>query len=163
MNARSKGEKRLYRETFGFYLFGDRNYFNAQTRFSLEPLRESQEDSLVCSDIEGMEWVRLQEIRFAHGGEYEEIEIRKAADIFAAMERRGELFPQRAQITHASFEIRFSNSNTARKVTISSENKAQFKHDDDVEILEEWMKRRGFISFKEEEAYEMELLAMAMS
>ena len=76
MNARSKGEKQLYREKFGFHLFGSAKYFDGESRFSLEPLREAGAESLVCSDIDGMEKVTLKEIRFFRGGEFKEIEIR---------------------------------------------------------------------------------------
>ena len=43
------------------------------------------------------------------------------------------------------FQIKFSDSKTPRTVTLSSGNRAQFKRDDDAEILEEWLIRRGFI------------------
>lgn len=163
MNARTKGEKQLYREEFGFHLFGNADYFDGQSRFSFEPLRKDGAASLVCSDVDGMERVRLKEVRFFHGGEFKELEIRKAEDIFAAFEQRGRLYPENVPITRCTFEIMFSDSKTPRMVTISSKNRAQFKRDDDAEILEEWMKRRGFIAFAQEEAYEQEPLAVAQA
>ena len=53
--------------------------------------------------------------------------------------------PLRGPIIKASFLIKFTDSKTARTVTISSGNRAGFKRDDDADILEAWMTRRGFI------------------
>ena len=39
----------------------------------------------MCSDVEGLEEVTLVELWFFHGGGYDDIEIRKASDVFAAM------------------------------------------------------------------------------
>ncbi|MCB2141485.1 hypothetical protein KQH29_00935 [bacterium] len=163
MNARSKGEKQLYREKFGFHLFGSANYFDGESRFSLEPLRESGAASLICTDVDGMEEVKLKEIRFFRGGLFKEMEIRKAEDIFAAMQQRDASFPNRVPITRCTFEVLFSDSKTPRMVTISSRNKAQFKRDDDAVILETWMKRRGFIAFEEKDTDEAAVLAVAQA
>ncbi len=163
MNARSKGEKQLYREKFGFYLFGDVHYFDGQSKFSLEPLRLDGVGSLVCSDVTGMDWVRLKEIHFYLGGEFQEVEILKADDVFATLERRGGSLPDRAPITRCTFEIQFSDSKAPRMVTISSMNKAMFKRDDDALVLEDWMRKRGFIAFEDWDADEEEPLALAQA
>ncbi|WP_319561240.1 hypothetical protein [Marispirochaeta sp.] len=60
MNARSKGEKELYRTKFGFHLFGDVEFFDGKSKFTLEPLRESGAASILCDDIDGIDWVRLK-------------------------------------------------------------------------------------------------------
>ncbi len=61
MNAETKGEKELYRTKFGQHFFGGSDFFNGKSKFTLEPLREIGEDSLLCDDIDGMEWVKLKE------------------------------------------------------------------------------------------------------
>ena len=153
IHARSKGEKELYRKQFGAHLFGDPNYFDASGRFSFEQLQKHGADALVCSDIEGMEWVRLKKVRFFRGGEFVENEVLEAEDIFAAMARRKAPFPINITITRCKFEIQFSDSRTPRMVTISSKSKVEFRRDDDAGILEEWMRRRGFIVFEEKDAH----------
>lgn len=70
---------------------------------------------------------------------------RKAEDIFASLEERDRTIPNGGRLSKASFQIKFSDSKTPRTVTLSSGNRAQFKRDDDAEILEEWLIRRGFI------------------
>ena len=163
INATGKVLKQVYREVFGLRLFGDGNFFNGQRRFTLEPLRRDGKNSLICSDIDGLEWVKLKEVHFHWLGEYREIEIRKAEDIFAAMERRGSSIPILATIARATFEVKFEDSKPARMVCISSENKAQYKRDDDAEIIERWMLQRGFINFEQDVDYDGLELFMAAS
>lgn len=145
MNAETKGEKELYRTKFGQHFFGGSDFFNGKSKFTLDPLREVGEDSLLCDDIDGMDWVRLKEYQIFRGGSQKEVEIRKAEDIFASLNERERSFSQGGPITRASFLIKFTDSKNARTLKISSGNRAQFKRDDDAEIIEQWMTNRGFI------------------
>ncbi|BBO77772.1 hypothetical protein DSCW_51890 [Desulfosarcina widdelii] len=150
MNAETKGEKELYRTKFGKYFFGDSEFFNGKSKFTLEPLREIGEDSILCDDIDGMEWVRLKEYQIYHGGTQKDVEIRKAEDIFASLRQRERSMPRSGTISKASFLIKFKDSKNARTVKLSSANRAQFKRDDDAEIIEQWMTNRGFIVMNSE-------------
>jgi hypothetical protein len=151
MNAETKGEKELYRTKFGKYFFGDSEFFNGKSKFTLEPLREVGEDSILCDDIDGMEWVRLKEYQIYHGGTQKDVEIRKAEDIFASLRQRERSMPRSGTISRASFLIKFKDSKNARTVKLSSANRAQFKRDDDAEIIEQWMTNRGFIVMNSED------------
>ncbi len=154
MNAETKGEKELYRTKFGQHFFGSSDFFNGKSKFTLEPLREIGEDSLLCDDIDGMEWVKLKEYQIYRGGSQKEVEIRKAEDIFASLREREWSFPTGGPITRASFLIKFTDSKNARTLKLSSSNRAQFKRDDDAEIIEQWMTNRGFIVSDSEDAGE---------
>jgi len=151
MNAETKGEKELYRTKFGKYFFGDSEFFNGKSKFTLEPLREIGEDSILCDDIDGMEWVRLKEYQIYYGGAHKDVEIRKAEDIFASLRQRERSMPRSGTISKASFLIKFKDSKNARTVKLSSANRAQFKRDDDAEIIEQWMTNRGFIVVNSED------------
>jgi len=151
MNAETKGEKELYRSKFGKYFFGDSEFFNGKSKFTLEPLREVGEDSILCDDIDGMEWVRLKEYQIYYGGAHKDVEIRKAEDIFASLRQRERSMPRSGTISKASFLIKFKDSKNARTVKLSSANRAQFKRDDDAEIIEQWMTNRGFIVMDSED------------
>ncbi len=144
INAKSKGEKELYRKLFGKYFFGDEGYFDSSSKFTFDPLREAGADSLLCGDIDGLDEVKLKEVQIFRGGVHKEIEIRKAEDIFAAMAERDRNLSQTRGIFKASFSVKFTDSKTPRTVTITS-NKAQYKRDDDSEILEQWFAARGFL------------------
>ena len=145
INARSKGEKDLYRRRFGQHLFGDEDFFPGEGKYTLEPLRTDGAASLVCTDIEGMEAVKLKEIRFFWGGSEGEVEIRRANDVFSALEARQRSIPARARIIGASFQVKFSGSKAPRAVNIRPSNIAQYTRDSDSVVVEDWLMKRGFI------------------
>jgi hypothetical protein len=145
MNARSKGEKNLYREQFGFHLFGDSTYFSINKKYTLDPLRKYGVASLSCADVEGIESITLVELHLFWGGAQREIEVRKAADVFSALESRGRDIPEHPRLMKAVFKVKFADCKTPRSVTISPPNIAQYTRDSDAVILEEWLTQRGFI------------------
>ena len=58
----AEGNKKLaehYRELVGVLLFDDAKHFPDTAKFTLEPLQESGAESLVCSDVEGIDSVVL--------------------------------------------------------------------------------------------------------
>ena len=137
----------LYREKIGLHLFGDAGHFPASSsKYKLDPLREVGEDSLVCSDVDGLESVVLKEVHYAWGGPENEIEVRKASDLFAAMKRRGRSIPKKARIIQAKFDVKFSDSKTPRVVRVRPSNVASFTYDHDAPAVEEWLRLRGFAS-----------------
>ncbi len=145
INARLAGEKKLYRQLFGKHLFGDENCFPGTAKYTLEPLRELGVDSLACGDIDGIESIVLTEVQFFWGGAQGEVEIRKAADVFAALEARGRQMPERARIIKAIFKVKFADSNTPRSVKLRPSNIAEYTRDSDALLLEQWLQLRGFI------------------
>jgi hypothetical protein len=145
INARLVGEKALYRRLFGEHLFGDENCFPGTAKYTLEPLREYGADALACGDIDGIESIVLTEVHFLWGGTHREIEIRKAADVFAALEARGRKVPEKARIIKAIFKVKFADSKTPRSVKIRPSNIAEYTRDSDAAVLEEWLTFRGFI------------------
>lgn len=129
----------------GRHLFGDALRFPAGApTFTLGPLRTDGEAALVCTDVEGMEAVVLRELHLYWGGPEQEVETRRASDLFAAFGRRGRLIPAGARLMKAKFEVRFSDSRITRMVTITSANVTTFTRDADAAVVEEWMTRRGF-------------------
>lgn len=161
INAASKWEKDLYRRKFGLHLFGGEDFFPGTGKYTLEPLRTDGPAALVCTDVDGMEWVKLKEIHFFWGGSENEIEIRKASDVFAAFEARGRTLPAKGRIIRASFQVKFSDSKTPRTVTIRPSNIAQYTRDDDSAVVEEWLVKRGFIVTNRQEDHEGTVASMA--
>ena len=154
MNACGKGEKDTLCREFGRHLFNNENYFPGKGKYTLEPLQTDGEASIVCTDVEGMEWVRLKELQFFWGGAEKEIEIRKANDVFAAYAGRNHAMPQKVHIIRASFLVKFTDSKTARTVVIRPSNIAQYTRDSDAALIEIWLTKRGFIisDLKEDES-----------
>ena len=152
INAGNKGEKELYRTRFGLHLFGSKDFFSSRSRFDLEPLRQSGEDTLRCEDVAGMEWAKLKEIEISWGGAFHASDIKKADDLFAMLRERNRRMPTGGKLNKAKFQIKFSDSKEPRTVGVTSGNRSQFKRDDDALIIESWLGKRGFIvGFKEED------------
>ena len=145
INAETKGERELYRTSFGLHVFGDSDFFDRRSRFDLEPLRRIGEDALLCDDITGMDSVKLKEIQIYRGGSQKDYDIKKSEDFFASLRERDRSFPVGGTLTTAKFLIKFADSKTPRIITLSSGNRAQFRRDDDGEIIEKWLGCRGFI------------------
>ncbi len=155
MNARSKGERLLYKEQFGLHLFGKLSFFDETARFSLDPLQESGAAALVCRDVDGIDWVRVTELHFSLGGELNDRMIHKSKDYFLSLLVNERKMPAHFPITQCTFEIKFSNAAASRKVKIQSGNKASYKRDDDADVLEEWFRKRGFITVGQNETQEI--------
>lgn len=146
MKACSKGEKELFRTSFGLHFFGDEEFFDCMGKFTLEPLRTIGENSIACHDIEGIDWVKLKEIRLLHGGKYKDSVTYKSADLFPSFCDSGMGFPMDGRLTKAGFLIKFSDAKTPRTIMLDAGNRAQYKRDDDAEILEHWLRKRDFIA-----------------
>ena len=151
MHACSKAEKELYRRQFGRHLFGNENFFPATGKYTLEPLRNDGGASVICTDVQGMEWVRLREIQFLWGGAENEIEIRKANNVLAAYAATKREMPKKARILRACFQVKFTDSKTPRTVTIRPSNIAQYTRDSDATVVEDWLTKRGFVIAEVEE------------
>jgi hypothetical protein len=145
INANAMWEKDLYRRAFGHYLFDDPDVFSGEGKYTLEPLRTDGKTALVCTDVAGMESVTLQEVASFWGGAYNEIETRKADDIFSALATRNRDLPASARLIRASFRVKFSDSKNPRTVTIRPSNIAQYTRDSDGHLVEAWLMKRGFI------------------
>jgi hypothetical protein len=145
INASLVCEKRFYREQFGKYIFGNVNCFPGTAKYTLEPLREYGAASLACFEVEEIESIVLTEVQFYWGGPHGEIEIRKASDVFAALDHSGRHFPERARIIKAGFKVKFADSKTPRSVKIRPANIADYTRDADAVAVERWLLLRGFI------------------
>jgi len=154
INAGSKGEKDIYRRAFGTHLFSGENHFPSSNRkYTLDPLRTHGVDSLVCSDVKGIDAIQLTEITYYWGGAQNEMEVRRAGDIFAALkERDGKI--QKARIVGARFRVKFSDSKIPRSVSVRPPNVAKFTRDDDGKLVEEWLRKREFSLIKRQESHE---------
>jgi len=145
MTSCSKGERDIYQKKFGLHLFGNEEFFPGTSKFTLEPLRTDGAKSLVCNDVDGMDWAKLTQIEFFWGGAAKEFEIRKADDVFAAFAARERSLPAKVRIRYASFHVKFTDSKTPRTVTVRPSNITSYTRDDDSTIAEKWLRNRGFI------------------
>ncbi len=145
INAENDKVTEIYRKAFGSFLFGSEDRFQKIDQFSLDPLLEQGEDSLVCSDIKGLDQVTLKEVVYYFGGSQHESLVRRADDIFAALREQDRDLPSGGRLSGATFEVKFTDVKAPRKFTIRTPNSTKFTRDEDAMVLYEWMRERGFI------------------
>ncbi|MCE9635611.1 MAG: hypothetical protein K8T90_07895 [Planctomycetes bacterium] len=161
VNAGTVGEKELYRTTFGLHLFGTEDYFESRTRkYTLDPLRLDGPQSLVCADVEGIEWIQLVEVSYFLGGAQKETLVRRANDLFAAIEEGAPPLLAKVPIIAARFRVKFKDSKRPRMAKIQPKS-ASFGRDDDGRLLEEWLRLRTFTLARRRETDAVDGVALA--
>jgi len=140
----TKGERLLYLEVVGKHLFGSVDYFLSETKYILDPLMTDGAASLVCSDIEGIDNVKLIQVKRYLGGEHGDKETIDTKDYFSSKSWDGELSLHKSLVS-ATLSIEFTNAKRPRTVRIVPPNKAIFERDDDSTSVEQLLKARGFI------------------
>lgn len=154
LNGGTKKERTAYRELVGLHIFGRREMFPPDPdRYDLEPLRAQGRRSLVCTDVAGLASVRLVELSLYVGGPYHRRKVEKADDVLVALEAAGESIPSDALLTAATFEVRFADGRKPRPVTIRHGNTAAYTRDTDAELIEIFLRRRGFVKGVKEAAH----------
>jgi hypothetical protein len=153
INARTKGEKDLYQAKFGFYLFGNENHFPGDAKYTLEPLRTDGKDALNVDDIDGIDEILMREIEFYWGGDQNEVEIRRADDIFTMWETRvpPRKMPEKARVNRVAFHIYFTGATKPRNVQIRPSNILKLGRHCDAALIEKWLAKRGFIQPRPQE------------
>jgi hypothetical protein len=145
VHASTKGERNLYLRTLGRHLFSGEEHFPPAGRFTLDPLIADGSQALNVEDVDGIKGVRLVEYRRYWGGVYRETETRKAEDIFAALADRNIRNLAGGRLNSATFKVAFEDSEKERSVTIRPPGIARYERNDDSELIEQWLRRRGFI------------------
>jgi len=145
VHATTKGERNLYLRTFGLLLFGDEDHFPPAAKFTLDPLVEDGAEALNVGDIDGISAVRLVECRRYWGGAFKELEIRKAENVFAALAARRAPGLAGGRLVGATFKVKFDGFEKERSVTIRPPGIARYERNEDSELVEHWLRDRGFI------------------
>lgn len=149
IHAACKKEKEIYRSEIARCLFGDSEVFQPIAKYTLQPLQNDGAQSLCCDDVAdgSMEWIKLKEVHISIGGDFGEVMIRKADDLFEAIEAAtpGGSLPNDLLIFKAKFAIKFTHSRNPRIVTVYAPAKTDCRHESDRPLVEDWLRRRGFV------------------
>lgn len=145
VHAGTMGERNLYLSTLGRVLFQSSEHFPTTPKFTLAPLVLQGADALACQDIEGIDSVRLVEYRQFWGGQFKETEIRRATDIFAARASRSKRAIRVGTPSAAVFKVKFTGDTKERSVTIRPKAVARYERNEDSELVERWLRARGFL------------------
>jgi hypothetical protein len=146
VHADAKGETAEYCRAFGKRLFNSESIFSTEVsgRFSLAPIIDRGPDCLICSDVNGIEWVRLTELRWRHDCQQRHVEIHQADDVFAALADIRRSIPRSATLLKAVFKIKFTHGERPRSVAIKPPNAAVFDRESDAPLVHDWLARRRF-------------------
>ncbi|MCW5713451.1 MAG: hypothetical protein KIT43_02890 [Bauldia sp.] len=144
VHSGSKRKIALYLKAVGRGIFGDASYFTRGDIFTLAPLVDDGSASMNCQDIPGLERIRLVEVHRSWGGVHQEVEIRKANDIFASLAARNATL-EYGKLTSAVMRVQFTASERERSVTIRLPSSARYERNDDSELIGRWLARRGFV------------------
>ncbi|MBN1436185.1 MAG: hypothetical protein JW936_03850 [Sedimentisphaerales bacterium] len=151
LHADTMGEKQAYCRYIGRHLFGNDNYFRMDdpvAKYTLDPLIEQGRGALICSDVDGIEHIRLVELYIEHKSGQKDIEIRRADDAFTVLENLKRSLSEEANsttLTKAKFKVLFEGTEKERIVDITPPNIASFEHDSDSEFVYAWLASRGFL------------------
>lgn len=163
INARTPAIRDRYRTTFSVELFGRENHFPNTHKYSLDPIRRDGSACVECVDVPGLVWIRLVKIEYELPELEREVRSHKAEDMFNAMAcRQFELKPN-ARLLQATFKVRFRDNPLPRSVTIKPTNVALYTRDDDSQLIEEWLMRRGFTERRMVFGYEQQEFLLEMS
>jgi hypothetical protein len=145
INARTRGERQMYRRLFGAYLKGDAEHFFDKRTYTLEPLRTDGRDALDSQDVEGIVRVTLREVEIAVESAFNEVFILQADDVFqyAAAANRGAI-PGIGKIQRAAFDFYFEKSERPHPVQIRLPNLLKLGRHCDGRLVNELLSRRGF-------------------
>ncbi len=148
IHTSTKGECAAYCQVIGDRVFGDGDFFRSShvvPRYALSRILQQGRDMLICSDVEGIDAVRLVELQVRHGGGLGHREIHRAEDVFDALDDIGRVIPHDARPIRAGFKILFSDSRRWRTVTLCVPNAAVYDRDSDSEAVNRWLRQRGFV------------------
>lgn len=146
VHAKNKGERDLYRREFGRLIAGDSEFFPSLDKYTLLPLIESGESALLCRDIDGLEWIRLVELQIRKRTTFFDYTVTySGADVFAVLRHRDEKLSAKDTLRRAKFTVKFARGRKCRSVTLTPPNRVELSRDEDAELVEEWLRRRGFV------------------
>jgi hypothetical protein len=146
INARTRGERELYRQEFGRLLGGNPAHFSDRSTYTLEPLRTEGPRVLDTSFIEGIKRIRLREIEVVADNGHGEFWTRGADDLFAASAETGEPIPSWGRLTRAAFEVEFAGSPRPRPVHVTPPNVLRLGRHCDAPLINHWMRHYGLRS-----------------
>jgi len=146
LNARTKGEKELYRRQFGLHLGGSEDYFSEGRTYTLEPLRKEGADALDAAGLEGISQITLRELEVSWDNGLHHVLIRQADDLFQCPSCAGSsaAIPPNGRLARAGFLLLFEDSAKPRPVQIQPPNILKLGRHCDALAVDRWLSMRGF-------------------
>ncbi len=146
INAKTNGERELYRKAFGCFLHGFADYFQRNEMYTLHPIREFGAEALECHDIPGISKVVLTQLELEFDDQQKLSTTWKAVDLFKcpALPMANGLLPKGATLKEASFLIHLGKSMVPLEVKIIPPNTIRLAKQSALPCVQDWMSARGF-------------------
>jgi len=141
----AKKEREMYLALFGEHFFGDVDHFPNDEKYTLQPLITQGIDALTCSDIPGIDEIKLTEIQLQFRGPFNDRQTYRSKDFFSSLAARHREFPNYGELASASFSVKFEKAARPRTVKIRTPNVANFDRKEDSHLVETWLRKRGFV------------------
>ena len=116
-------------------------------RLTLEPLRTDGLDALDSEGLEGISQITLIEIEVAWENEFQEVIVRKAADIFGCAAAEGgpyDPIPKSGCLVQAVFLVQFGESAERQVVQLRPPGTLKIGTNPNAGLVELWLLTRGF-------------------
>jgi hypothetical protein len=144
LQLKTKWQEKLYLRCIGQHIFCDPNYFPAKRDITFEPLIRYGGQALNCADIPGLTAIKLIEVHKKWNNAQNEIDIKKADDVFATLGDRWRSFLGGGILTRIVLRVWFDGDQKPRTVTLRWPNITKYERDSDGALVQFWMMRRGF-------------------
>lgn len=142
VNARTEGERQLYRREFGRLLRGSPEYFCDDSTHTLEPLREQGEAALQPPGIGEIRSVTLREVKVVLDNAQNEFTWSGSLDLF-----RGGLpfaVPRGGRLAQAAFDFHLAGVSKPRRVEVRPPNVLKLGRHCDARLVGRFFCCRGF-------------------
>ena len=151
LHVETKWQERLYLRCIGQYVFNDPDYFPAEREISFDPLVTHGARALSCGDVQGLAAVKLIEVQKRWNNAQNEVDIKKANDVFAALGERWRSFLGNGILTRIVFRVWFEGDKKPRTVALRWPNVTKYERDSDGALVQLWLTRRGYKPTREPE------------
>lgn len=167
INAETATQRDMYRGMIGKYIFGDESLFPAGEKFTLDPLIEYGEVALSVAGIQGLTGADCLAVKMLLPGHRPEELTSRRTGVVEVLEQRMRMLSdagrEAVRLTEAKFQLTFAESRRSRMVTIKPPNVAIYSRDGDADLMEEFLRQRGFTMDKDWQPYAIDGSALARS
>ncbi len=151
INAATPIQKEMYRAAFGLYFFDDPGLFPPGDIWTAEPLRQNSEASLSVVNVPQLLSATLTGVTLFIAGAKPELVTTRRADLIEVLDERISYFENLdidVRIAEARIELLFGDGRRTRSVAIKPPNIAVYTRDGDADVIEAFLKDRGYSNGK---------------
>jgi hypothetical protein len=166
INAATPLQKEMYRSAFGRSFFDDDNMFPPGDMWTAEPLRLDGRQALSVVGVPNLASATLTSVTLFIPGTIPELVTTKRENLIDILEERIAYYQDldvEVRIAEARLELRFDDGRRTRAVAIKPPNIAVYTRDGDADVIELFLRVRGFTSGKGIASYSLAGTSLARS